>query len=159
MKAVEAQRIRAVVADDHGDFRRALSRLLRTDPLIDVIGEASDGHEARDLCLALHPDVALLDFMMPGMKGPDVVLVIRESLPATALLVLSVFGQDTFVKEALDNGADGYLVKGMPSDELLLAVRDAVADKRTQFEGHGNALPSGAPAFLGGRPYEEEGRR
>jgi DNA-binding NarL/FixJ family response regulator len=159
VRQAEPEGIRAVIADDHASFRRALSRLLRLDPDIDVIGEASDGREAMDLCMALRPDVALLDFMMPGLKGPEVVAAIRGSLPSTVLLVLSVFGQDAFVQEALDNGADGYLVKGMPSEQLLAAVKEAVAEKRAQSEGEVDALPSGAPAFLGGRTREERGGR
>jgi DNA-binding NarL/FixJ family response regulator len=146
----DSGRIRAIIADDHANFRRALSRLLRLDPDIDVVGEAADGFEARDLCIALRPDVALLDFMMPGLKGPEVVRAIKPSLPATALLVISVFGQEPFMDQALESGADGYLVKGTAGEELIAAVKEAVATKRTQYEGSGGLPEGGTTAFLGG---------
>lgn len=121
------ERVRVVVAEDNPTFRRTLVRLLQLDPGIEVAGEADNGKSALDLCLQLRPDVALLDFLMPELNGPEVTRALKQALPEVRVLVLSVFGQETFVSQAVDAGADAYLVKGLPADEVLAAVKGAAA--------------------------------
>jgi DNA-binding NarL/FixJ family response regulator len=122
--------VRVFVADDHAPFRRALIRMLSLAPGLELVGEASNGLDARDLCLTLEPDVAILDLMMPQMDGAEVTRAVKKKRPSTKVVILSVFGQEHHIRRGLAAGADRYLTKGLSSEELIAAVR-AVADEGT----------------------------
>jgi DNA-binding NarL/FixJ family response regulator len=115
--------IRVVLADDHHLVRQGLRALLEKAGDIEVVGEAADGQEALELVERLLPDVLLVDIAMPHLNGVEAVGRLRGLKVKTRALILSMYTDDTLVRQALRNGAKGYLLKRAVSDELLLAVR------------------------------------
>jgi NarL family two-component system response regulator LiaR len=112
------------IADDHTVVREGLRALLSTDPGIAVIGEAADGVEAIAGIRALHPDVVLLDLVMPNKSGIDVIIEVIQDNPQPRILVLTSFIDDDKVFPAIKAGALGYLLKDSSPKELLQAIRD-----------------------------------
>src|SRR5690554_1419153 len=100
-----------LLADDHPLIRQGLLRLLEAESDLQVVGEASDGLQAVQLAEALKPDVLVLDLMMPGLNGLEVLRQVKKRSPATVNLVLSMQSADAYVVEALRCGATGYILK------------------------------------------------
>ncbi|MFE3716233.1 response regulator [Streptomyces cyaneofuscatus] len=116
--------IRVIVADDQAVVRTAFSRLLDTQEDIEVVGEAEDGEQAIRVAAELRPDVALLDIRMPKLGGIDAAReIVAASDRATKALMLTTFGLDEYVYDALTAGASGFLLKDATFPELLHAVR------------------------------------
>ena len=115
--------IRVVIADDHHLVRQALHALLEKAGDIEVVGEAADGQEALTLVQRLLPDVLIIDIAMPHLNGVEAIGRLRSLGVKTRALVLSMYSDDTLVRQALRNGAKGYLLKRAVSGELMLAVR------------------------------------
>ncbi|WP_324798237.1 response regulator transcription factor [Streptomyces cyaneofuscatus] len=116
--------IRVIVADDQAVVRTAFSRLLDTQEDIEVVGEAEDGEQAIRVAAELRPDVALLDIRMPKLGGIDAAReIVAASDGATKALMLTTFGLDEYVYDALTAGASGFLLKDATFPELLHAVR------------------------------------
>jgi DNA-binding NarL/FixJ family response regulator len=121
--------IRIVVVDDHVILREGLRALLETEPEFAVIGEAGDGLEAIELASRVAPDVMLLDLSLPGLNGLDVTLRLGHVVPRTRVLILSGSADTHDVRQALHNGASGYVVKGACIDTLVQAVRCVVSGR------------------------------
>ncbi|MDT9680738.1 response regulator transcription factor [Streptomyces sp. TRM76323] len=119
--------IRTLIADDEPMVRAGVRAVLATDPGIEVVAEAGDGHDAVELTLRHRPDVAVLDIRMPGLDGIRAAAEIRRAAPATGVVVLTTFGEDDYILQALGNGAAGFLIKSGEPEELIAGVR-AVAD-------------------------------
>ncbi|MGW5363793.1 response regulator [Actinopolymorpha pittospori] len=119
--------IRLVFADDETMIRAGIAAILASDPDIEVIAEAGDGHEAVELVRRHRPDVALLDVRMPKLDGLAAAAEIRRVAPETGVVMLTTFGEDAYVARALAAGANGFLLKSGDPRELVSAVR-AVAD-------------------------------
>ena len=119
-----SETIRVFIADDHTVVREGLRALLGTEPDIQVIGEAADGHEAIAGIRSLHPDVILLDLVMPHKSGIDVIVEVTQDNPQARILVLTSFSDDDKVFPAIKAGALGYLLKDSSPQELLQAIRD-----------------------------------
>lgn len=117
--------LRVLIADDQSLMRDGLQTILQLEEDIDVIATAENGEEACKIAEALHPDLVLMDIRMPVMNGIEAVKQIRKSLPNTKVLMLTTFDEDQYIIEALANGATGFLLKDIPTDKLLEAVRDA----------------------------------
>jgi len=115
--------IRILIADDHALFRQGVRRLLDAAPELQVVGEASSGHEALRLVEELAPDIVLLDVSMPGPSGIEVARVIKTTSPRSRVIILTVFTNEEFLFEAIKAGAMGYLLKDSSPEELLRAVR------------------------------------
>lgn len=101
--------------------------ILNADPEIEVVGLAYDGAEALDLIPTTQPDVVLMDLKMPGMNGIHATREISKRFPETKVLVLTTFGEDEWVFDAVRSGADGYLLKGTPREKLVAAVKGTAA--------------------------------
>jgi DNA-binding NarL/FixJ family response regulator len=115
--------IRVALVDDHVLIRAGLRALLHTLPNIEVIGEASDGHEAVDVIARHHPDVVIMDIGMPGLNGVDCTRrIVKQSLN-TRVIILSMHANEEYVGRALDAGAMGYLLKGAEPAELELVLK------------------------------------
>lgn len=117
--------IRVLVVDDHAVVRRGIRALLDTEPGIEVVGEAADGEAALSATLELHPDVVLMDLVMPRVDGIEATRRIREAVPEAHVLVLTSFGTDDKLFPAVRAGALGYLLKDAGPDELIRAIREA----------------------------------
>jgi DNA-binding NarL/FixJ family response regulator len=116
-------KIRVLVADDHTIVRQGLVSLLVDSGECDVVAEAADGLEAVEKALAVRPEVAVVDLSMPRLGGLEAVRRIREELPETRVLVLTVHEEEEYVLPIVRAGASGYLVKDSAVGELLAAVR------------------------------------
>lgn len=124
--------IRVLLADDHTLVRQGLVGLLEDSGECEVVAEAADGVEAVEKALATRPDVAVLDLSMPRLSGLEAVRRIRDELPHTRVLVVTVHEEEEYVLPIVRAGAAGYLVKDSAASELLAAVR-AVASGRAYF--------------------------
>lgn len=116
--------IRVLLVDDQRLFVESLKTVLTTRAQeIEVVGVAYDGREALELALKTRPDVVLMDVRMPVMDGVESTKLIRESLKETRVLILTTFDDDEYVIEALRLGAVGYILKDIPPEELISAIR------------------------------------
>jgi two-component system NarL family response regulator len=123
----EADKLRVLIVDDHALFRRGLQMVLEDEPDVEVAGEAADGHEAVLKAQELMPDVVLMDVRMPGQSGIQATREIRDLLPHTQILMLTVSDEEADLYEAIKAGASGYLLKEIPTDEVPEAIRAVVA--------------------------------
>ena len=123
------QSIRLLLVDDHAVVREGLRAFLRLQPDLEVLGEAADGASAVELAESLHPDVVLLDLVMPKGDGLVALRAIRQLAPAARVLVLTSYADDAQLFAAMEAGAAGYLLKDVAPDALASAIRD-VAEGR-----------------------------
>ena len=119
------EKIRILVVDDHTLFRRGLIALISQARDFDVVGEAGDAIEALRLCKSLKPDVILLDNHLPGASGIQSLPDIFHASPDSTVIMLTVSEDESDLMQALQNGAQGYLLKTSEKDELLLGIRKA----------------------------------
>lgn len=119
-----------VLADDHQVVREGLRLLLEAQPDLSVVGEASDGLQAADLVDRLKPDVLVVDLVMPGLGGLDVAREVKRRSPKTRIVILSMHSSDSFVLQALRNGASAYVLKDSSAAELVQAIHTALAGRR-----------------------------
>lgn len=143
---------RVIIADDHPMFRAGIrERLEKLDPGIDVVGEASDGQEAYELCGRLRPDVVLLDIAMPRLNGIEATRKIKAEWPEIGILILTVYDDEQYIYALIDAGAAGYLLKTVDGSELADAVHrvrqgeavlsPAVTQKVLRRMAHGGRPP------------------
>jgi DNA-binding NarL/FixJ family response regulator len=121
--SVQDEPIRVLIVDDHALFRRGLQMVLEGEPDIEVVGEASDGYEAIERAEAATPDVVLMDVRMPRQTGIEATRVIKETLPTTKILMLTISDEESDLYEAIKAGASGYLLKEISIEEVAGAVR------------------------------------
>jgi len=119
--------IKVLVVDDHALFRRGLEMVLDGEPDIDVVGEASDGHEAIERAEKTTPDVVLMDVRMPKRSGIEATRAIKDTLPSTKILMLTISDEEADLYEAIKAGASGYLLKEISIEEVADAVRQVHA--------------------------------
>ena len=117
--------VRLLVVDDQALMRDGLASLLSLEQGITVVGTASNGEEALSLVIALQPDVILMDVRMPVIDGLAATVQIRHDFPDTLILMLTTFDDDALVSAALQDGANGYLLKDLPPADLAKAIRAA----------------------------------
>jgi len=122
--------ITVLLVDDHGLVRRGFRRMLEDEPGIQVVGEASDGNDAVEAAARLHPAVVVMDFALPSMNGAVATRCILKARPETAVLILSMHSEPTYVRTCLDAGARGYLLKNAMDLELVDAVKRVAAGER-----------------------------
>ena len=151
----EAQ-ITVLLVDDHALVRRGFRRMLEDDASITVVGEAEDGHQAVQLAAELRPRVVVMDFAMPSMNGAVAARHILRAAPETAILILSMHAEASYVRTCLEAGARGYILKNAMDLEMVDAVKQVAAGKMVLDQRLG-ALeqPTGqAPAQLTTRELE-----
>jgi DNA-binding NarL/FixJ family response regulator len=120
-------RITVLLADDHHLVRRGFRRMLEDDPEIEVVGEAANGDEAVRLALEFRPRVVVMDAAMPGTSGLVATRSILSSTPEIAILMLSMHSEETLVRQAMDAGAKGYILKNVVDLDLAAAVKRVAA--------------------------------
>lgn len=118
--------IRVLVCDDQAVVCDGLEMILNSDPQVQVVGKAYDGDEAVELVSRTMPDLVLMDLKMPGMNGIQATRAIRRKNPEVKILVLTTYGDDEWVFDAIRSGADGYLLKGVQAEDLIRAVKGTV---------------------------------
>ncbi len=122
-----SEHLRILIADDHGVVREGLRALIATEPGMELIGEAENGDQAAALAQKLRPDILLLDMVMPGMNGLEVIELVKRDLPGIRIVVLTSFSEDDLVFPAIKTGADGYLLKNTAPRALLQSIREVYA--------------------------------
>jgi DNA-binding NarL/FixJ family response regulator len=122
--------ITVLLVDDHALVRRGFRRLLEDDPGVTVVGEASDGEEGVRLAEALRPRVVVMDCAMPRASGLAATRAIVARVPGTAVLMLSMHSEDTLVRQAMEAGARGYVLKNALELDLAAAVRRVAAGEK-----------------------------
>jgi len=119
-----------VLADDHHIVRQGLRALLEANPDFRIVGEAGDGLEAVQLVERLRPKVLVVDLMMPGLNGLEVIRQARKHSDRTRVIVLSMHSNEAYVLEALRNGASGYVLKDSSAADLMQAVSQVIVGRR-----------------------------
>jgi DNA-binding NarL/FixJ family response regulator len=120
-------KITVLLADDHSVVRRGFRRMLEDDDAIAVVGEAASGDEAIAMAASLHPAVVVMDVAMPGTNGLAATRKILAEHPAAAVLMLSMHSEETLVRQAMDSGARGYVLKNALDLDLAAAVKKVAA--------------------------------
>lgn len=147
MKASE--RIRILVVDDHKMVRNGLRTFIAVHDDLELIGEAGNGEEAIEQCIALRPDVVLMDMKMPVMDGPEAIERILARIPEINIIALTSFDDENFARRALESGATGYLIKDVDEEDLISAIRLA-------SQGSGVVAPKAMQALVGRAQKEED---
>lgn len=147
----ESSVIRVMIVDDHAVVRGGLRFFLRAFDDMELVGEAEGGEEALRLCAQVHPDVVLMDLVMPGMDGAAATYAIREHDPQVQIIALTSFREEELVQGVLKAGAIGYLLKNVSADELVKAIRSAYVGRATLAPEAAQALVHAAtqPPKLG----------
>lgn len=147
--------IRVLIADDEPMIRAGLRAVLTTAAGIEVIGEAADGHHAVELARRHRPAVAVLDIRMPGMNGIEAMAELRRTVPATRVIILTTFGEDDYILQALGGGAAGFLIRRARGTDhrgtrsgrrRRLPVTESRGPHRRDGRGHLSARRSSARA-------------
>jgi NarL family two-component system response regulator LiaR len=120
-----------MIVDDHAMVRTGLATFLEVSDGLDLVGQATNGQEAVELCEQFQPDVILMDLVMPEMDGVTATRIIRERFPQVQVIALTSFQEKELVQDALQAGAISYLLKNVSMDELTEAVRAAHAGRST----------------------------
>jgi DNA-binding NarL/FixJ family response regulator len=124
-----SDKISVLLVDDHALVRRGFRRMLDDDETLEVVGEASNGAEAVRLAEQLHPQVIVMDCQLPELNGVAATRIILRSHPEAAILMLSMHSEDTLVRQALDAGARGYVLKNANDLDLASAIKNVAAGK------------------------------
>lgn len=128
-----ADKITVLLVDDHALVRKGFRRMLEDDPTITVVGEANDGNDAVKLAIQLKPRVTVMDCALPGISGIEASRQIRAKWADAAILMLSMHSEDTLIRQALEAGARGYILKNAMDLDLLKAVK-GVAEGKTVLD-------------------------
>jgi DNA-binding NarL/FixJ family response regulator len=126
--------IRVLLADDHSLVRRGFRRLLDDDPGIKVVGEACDGSQAVEMARALRPDVIVMDMAMPGLNGTQATIEILKFLPGAGVVILSMYEEANYVRNAMKAGARGYLLKNASEVDLAAAIKNVARGRKVVDE-------------------------
>jgi NarL family two-component system response regulator LiaR len=118
-----ANKIRILLADDHALVREGMRDQLEREKDLQVVGEASDGEEAVQLCDELKPDIVLMDIVMPKLNGIEATRLIKQANPTTSVLILTAYSDIRYILGLLDAGACGYLLKSAHRDDIIGAIR------------------------------------
>ena len=128
-----ANKLRVLLVDDHALVRRGFRRMLEDEPSFQVVGEASDGAEALKRAEELRPDVIVMDCALPQVNGIEATRLILKKLPDTSILMLSMHSEDTLVRQAMEAGARGYILKNAMDLDLVSAIKN-VAEGKTVLD-------------------------
>lgn len=115
--------IRVLLAEDQAMVRGALAALLRLEEDIEVVAEVARGDEVVTAALLHHPDISLLDIEMPGSTGLEAASKLHEQMPTCRIVILTTFGRSGYLRQAMESGAVGFLLKDAPAAELAVALR------------------------------------
>ncbi len=120
--------IKLVLAEDQVVVREGIKKLLEEDEEIDVVGCAGNGNEALELCDAFAPDVVIMDINMPVCDGVEGTRLIKQKYPSVKILILTMYNDDDNICRAMENGADGYVLKGIRPEDFISAIKKPLTD-------------------------------
>jgi len=140
--------LRILIVDDHDILRRGLKEILNAKPGWEVCAEAKTGKEAVALAEKLKPQIVVMDISMPDLNGLEAARRIHRALPKTGILFLTMHFSDQLVREVIECGARGYILKSDADRDLVAAV-DCIANRRTFFTSRASEMLLGGQAFLG----------
>lgn len=123
-----------MIVDDHDAVRRGVHNLVGSKANFEVVGEAADGRVALDLAREVNPDIAILDYSIPGLNGLDLASQLKRALPKIEILIYTMHDREEFILEALQAGVRGFVLKS-DTEKHLLAALDALAIRRPYFSG------------------------
>lgn len=123
------QTLRILIAEDHTILREGLRALLSANPGNEVVGEADNGRDAVRLVGTLRPNLVLMDLSMPGTNGIEAIAEIKKRFPETRVLTLTVHKSEEYIREALQAGVDGYVLKDATYTELMMAIKSVANGK------------------------------
>jgi two-component system response regulator DesR len=123
-------KIRVLLAEDQAMVRGALTALLRLEHDIEVVAEVSQGDQVLPAALKSQPNVALLDVEMPGGNGLSAAQALHQSVPDCRIIILTTFGRSGYLRQAMESGAVGFMLKDAPADQLAVAIRRVMAGER-----------------------------
>jgi DNA-binding NarL/FixJ family response regulator len=146
--------ISIILADDHPVVREGLRAALEAEAGFSVVAQAADGLETVRLVERLQPDVLVLDIVMPGLNGLDVLPIVRKRTPRTRVVVFSMYTNEDLIRQALRNGAAGYVLKGCAPAHLVEAVRQAAAGHRYLSPGISRRLLDALHERAGADPHD-----
>jgi NarL family two-component system response regulator LiaR len=126
---------RVLIADDHRLVREGLKAVLATEPDLEVVGEAQDGHEAIEACRRLEPDLILMDVRMPRADGLEATKKIKEEMPRTSVVMVTMHENPDYLLEAVRAGAAGYILKDAGEERLIGALRRTLAGESPLDQG------------------------
>jgi DNA-binding NarL/FixJ family response regulator len=149
--------IRVLLVDDHAILREGVHALLTREPDIEVVGEAADGREALERVEELHPDVVIMDIVMPRMSGLDATRVLKQRHPDVRTLILSMYDDQEYVVQIIQAGAAGYVLKRVVTDDLVRAIREVHAGGSFLYPPIAATLIGDYLRVTGGQRPEEGG--
>jgi len=120
--------IRVLIVDDHAIVRAGLRAVLKGEPGMELVGEATNGEEAIQISQVVNPDVIVLDLNMPGLSGIQVTRLIKQEQPEVRILILTVHEDEALLREAIRAGASGYIIKHAAENELISAIHSVMLD-------------------------------
>ena len=144
--------ISVLLVDDHPVVIEGLRKVLATAGDLMVTGEAHDASGAIEKTRALHPDVVLLDLRMPGASGVQATRRLRDVDDGVAIIILTSYGDQAYVRQALEAGADGYLLKSTPPEKLIAAIRSAARGRRQLIQSCWTACCWSSAVWRGSKP-------
>lgn len=151
-----SEMITVMLVDDHALVRKGFRRMVEDDPELRIVGEASNGLEAVQLAQELKPQVIVMDMAMPEMDGVQATREILRRQPKTGIIILSMYSQENYVRNAFDAGALGYILKNADDIDLASAIKDVAAGKRVLDPGLVSAEREPDDAFDKLTPREKQ---